>query len=86
MKKIKILVASLLIGSVAYAQQPPQGTAGGGAFWRKGGNVGVPTSPNIFGTATGNNNPIYTYTNGINRSVLSGNRTSIINVHRTVML
>ncbi len=74
-----MLIGSLLIGSLIYAQQPPQGGAGGGAFWRKGGNLGVPTSPNIFGTAAGNNNPIYTYTNGIARSKLNGNVGYVVN-------
>lgn len=72
MKKITMLIGSLLIGSLIYAQQPPQGGAGGGAFWRKGGNTGPFGSPNIFGTATGNNNPIYTYTNGIARMKVNG--------------
>jgi len=72
MKKIKILVAALLIGSVAYAQEPPQGTAGGGINWKRGGNSGGPGSPNIFGTSALNNNPIYTYTNGINRMTIFG--------------
>ncbi len=81
MKKITMLIGSLLIGSLIYAQQPPQGAAGGGAFWRKGGNTGPFGSPNIFGTATGNNNPIYTYTNGIAASKLNGNLGYNVNLY-----
>lgn len=69
MKKIKILVASLIIGSVAYAQQPPQGGAGNGINWRRGGNFGGPGAPNKFGTFW--NSPIYTYTNGIGRMLIN---------------
>ncbi len=76
MKKIKILVASLIIGSIAYAQQPPTGGAGGGAFWRKGGN-NIGNGFNIFGTMF--NSPIYTYTNGVGRGIRNGDRTPNIN-------
>ena len=79
MKKIKILIASLLIGSVAYTQQPPQGNAGGGAFWRKGGNTGPFGSPNKFGTAAGNNSPIYTITDGDYRMKLNGDLNYNVN-------
>lgn len=74
MKKIRILVATFLVGSVAYAQQAPSGTAGPGAFWRQGGNTGVPSSPNIFGTFY--NSPIYTYTNSQRRMKLNGTFTA----------
>ena len=49
------------------------------AAWYRGGNFLVNGANNIFGTMAGFNSPIYTYTNGIARSVLSGNRTSTIN-------
>ncbi len=62
----------MALTTMVYAQQPPQGTPGPGAFWRQGGNVGGPGAPNIFGTAGGNNNPIYTYTNGLGRMKLNG--------------
>lgn len=78
MKKIKILVTTLIIGGVAYAQQPPQGTPGGGINWKRGGNSGPIGSPNIFGTSAGNNNPIYTYTNGVPRMVVNGDKTPTI--------
>ena len=71
MKKIKILIATLLLGSVAYAQLPPTGGAGGGTFWRKGGNT-AGNGFNIFGTGAGWNSPIYTYTNGIAILLLLG--------------
>lgn len=71
-KKISALFSSLALTAVVYAQQPPQGTPGPGAFWRQGGNTGGPGAPNIFGTTGGNNNPIYTVTNGVNRTRLNG--------------
>ena len=78
MKKIKILIATLLLGSVAYAQLPPTGGAGGGTFWRKGGNT-AGNGFNIFGTGAGWNSPIYTYTNGIARSKLNGSLAYNVN-------
>ncbi len=56
--KIKILIASLLIGNVAYSQVPT-GTPGPGVNWRRGGNLAGPGAPNIFGAMW--NSPIYTY-------------------------
>jgi len=69
MKKITLLISTLLIGSFIYAQQDPTGSPGGGAFWRRGGNTPAGTN-NIFGTMW--NSPIYTYTNGINRMTIFG--------------
>lgn len=77
MKKIKILVASLLIGSVAYAQLPPLGNSSANANWRRGGNNlggGNPPDANIFGTFY--NSPIYTYTNGVPRMIMNGTKTA----------
>ncbi len=71
-KKISALFSTLALTEVVYAQQPPQGTPGPGAFWRQGGNTGGPGAPNIFGTTGGNNNPIYTVTNGVTRLNVNG--------------
>lgn len=79
MKKIKILVASLLIGSVAYAQLPPLGNSGISTDWKRGGNNlggGNPPDANIFGTFY--NSPIYTYTNGVARMIVNGTFTPTI--------
>ncbi len=76
MKKIKILVASLLIGSVAYAQLPPLGNSGISTDWKRGGNNlggGNPPDANIFGTFY--NSPIYTYTNSVPRMIVNGTKT-----------
>lgn len=78
-KKISVLLSTMALTTIVYAQQPPQGTSGGGAFWRQGGNIGGPGAPNIFGTATTNNNPIYTQTNGVNRTKLNGSFTTSAN-------
>lgn len=78
-KKVKVLIGTMALASMAYTQQPLQGTPGGGAFWRLGGNFGGIGSPNIFGTATGNNNPIYTQTNGVTRTKLNGNVSYLVN-------
>jgi hypothetical protein len=91
MKKITIL-ASMLYSSIMLAQQVPTGTALSGnasnpnqavplanSAWFRGGNnpIGTAGFANIFGTMW--NSPIYTYTNGINRMIVNGNRTSNIN-------
>ncbi|MCC7332956.1 MAG: hypothetical protein IT232_10145 [Flavobacteriales bacterium] len=72
----KITMCTLLLGSFIYAQQAPTGGAGGGAFWRKGGNTIGGGNPNIFGTFW--NSPIYTYSNGVNRMIVNGDRTATI--------
>ncbi|PKP40907.1 MAG: hypothetical protein CVT95_13105 [Bacteroidetes bacterium HGW-Bacteroidetes-12] len=91
MKKI-IFAASMLLCSVAIAQQAPTpnppndpttslSTPQKGQYaWFRGGNLNTgnsATNSNIFGTMW--NSPIYTYTNGINRMIVNGNRTSNIN-------
>lgn len=80
-KKVKVLLGTLALSSMVYAQQPPQGTPGPGAFWRQGGNTGPFGAPNIFGTATGNNNPIYTQTNGVQRMRLNGTLNYSVNAY-----
>ncbi|MBE7442111.1 MAG: hypothetical protein HS119_06625 [Flavobacteriales bacterium] len=81
MKKIKILVASLLLGGFTYGQTAPQGappvnntnTQARSAWYRGGNFAGGPAgNNNIFGTMAGFNSPIYTYTNGIARIKLNG--------------
>ena len=76
MKKLTMLLFSILIGSSIYAQQAPTGNATGAVNWRRGGNLAGPGSPNIFGTMW--NSPIYTYTNGIPRTTLLGTTTANI--------
>jgi len=83
MKKIKILVASILCGGLAYGQAPtgapPVNPANvsltARSAWYKGGNDNNGAAPNnnIFGTMW--NSPIYTYTNGINRMTIFGGGT-----------
>jgi len=73
MKKITMLISTLLIGSFIYAQQNPTGNPGNSRDWRRGGNLLAPPgqggSNNIFGTMW--NSPIYTYTNGIARMLIN---------------
>jgi hypothetical protein len=76
-----VLLSIIALTTMVYAQQPPQGTSGGGAFWRQGGNIGGPGAPNIFGTATTNNNPIYTQTNGVNRMKINGSLPYVVNTY-----
>lgn len=81
MKKITILIGSLLIGSLIYAQQSPTGNGGNSKEWHRGGNNAAPFgqggTDNIFGTMW--NSPIYTYTDGINRARLNGTLTAPLN-------
>ncbi len=82
MRKNKILLVGFLISScVLNAQIGPQGNppannvnAQANAAWYRGGNnpVGPAGNKNIFGTAAGFNSPIYTVTNGENRTTLMG--------------
>jgi hypothetical protein len=48
--------------------------------WYRGGNfaTGPAGNNNIFGTATGFNSPIYTITNGLQRTKLNGTQTAVI--------
>ncbi len=88
MKKIKFLVASLLLGGITYGQAPtgtpppnlPSPQLGQYA-WYRGGNfaVGAAGNNNIFGTMAGFNSPIYTHTNGINRMIVNGDRAVTLN-------
>ncbi len=84
-KKVKVLLGTLALSSVAYAQQPAQGSppanntnAQAAAAWYRGGNTAT-TPNNIFGTAAGFNSPIYTLTNGVNRTKLNGTFTNSAN-------
>ena len=79
MKKITMLIGSLLIGSLIYAQQVPTGTANGTANWRRGGNTVGGGAPNIFGTFW--NSPIYTYSNSQPRMIVNGTKSPTINNH-----
>lgn len=85
MKKITILIGSLLIGSLIYGQQAPTGPTipnstnvpnKAGHAWFRGGNQfgGQGGGKNIFGTMW--NSPIYTYSNGVNRARLNGTLTT----------
>ncbi|MCC7332731.1 MAG: hypothetical protein IT232_09000, partial [Flavobacteriales bacterium] len=85
MKKI-VIVAAMLLSANLFAQTNPQGTpppnntnAKANAAWYRGGNFAVGTTPpsaNIFGTMW--NSPIYTYTNGVNRMIVNGDRSATI--------
>lgn len=95
MKKRFLLIASLLALSneALIAQQAPTGTAPPNPLgnslpevrdntqraWYRGGNFNVGTggNNNIFGTMW--NSPIYTVTNGVNRTRLNGDLTQLIN-------
>lgn len=89
MKKIKFLVASLILGGITYGQAPtgappanPNNTNQNAASaWYRGGNFvgGIAGANNIFGTMAGFNSPIYTYTNGVGRMIVNGDRTPTIN-------
>ena len=80
MKKLKILVMSFLLGGFTYGQgpigNPPSPNTvpnnANSAWYRGGNNIGGtnPIGANIFGTMW--NSPIYTYTNGVNRTKLNG--------------
>jgi hypothetical protein len=80
-KKISVLISTLALTSMVYAQQTPTGTPGNSSDWRRGGNLAAPPglggTNNIFGTMW--NSPIYTVTNGVNRTRLNGNLTTTIN-------
>ena len=61
------------------AQQGPTGAPNTNANyndWYRGGNNGNNLSPNIFGTSSTWNSPIYTQTAGITRTRLNGNLTN----------
>ena len=85
MKKIKILIASILCGGFAYGQAPTGApptninntNLTATSAWYRGGNfaAGSAGTNNIFGTAAGFNSPIYTQTNGVQRSILRGGGT-----------
>lgn len=63
----------LCISNFAFTQQTPTGTPQPSVNyndWFRGGNSGNNLSPNIFGTNW--NSPIYTVTNGVNRTTLMG--------------
>jgi hypothetical protein len=85
MKKIKILITSILFGGAAFSQpigNPPANNtnARAAAAWYRGGNNIGGTNPvgaNIFGTMW--NSPIYTHTNGINRMIVNGDKTPTLN-------
>ena len=72
MKKLLLTKIALGLTIAAIAQQAPTGNSHPNPNyndWFRGGNNGNPgTSNNIFGTMW--NSPIYTYTAGVNRSVL----------------
>jgi Chaperone of endosialidase len=83
MKQKITLVFGLLFAVNVQAQEPPTGAlpaantaARANAAWYRGGNTNDITN-NIFGTLW--NSPIYTRTNGLNRSKLNGTFTSIVN-------
>jgi hypothetical protein len=61
----------LIIHNKTYAQAIPSGTSNPGINWHRGGNT-IGAGANIFGTATGFNSPIFTITNGVNRTRLNG--------------
>ncbi len=64
---------------LSISQQTPTGTAAGGIQWRRGGNTTGGGTNNLFGTSFGFNSPIYTITNGLNRTRLNGTLTNTVN-------
>lgn len=75
-RQMSMTVGFCLTSYVAFCQSPPTGTppannvnAQARAAWYRGGNFNT-FNNNIFGTMW--NSPIYTYTNGINRTVVNG--------------
>lgn len=86
MKKIYLLLGTIMIGSLAFSQSIPQGNPPGNnvnaqanaAWYRGGNNFGGPAGgANIFGTLW--NSPIYTQTFGVNRTKLNGNVSYTVN-------
>lgn len=88
MKKQFLLFGAILFGVSVFAQQAPTNTAPAGAgpsgqnnqqFWSRAGNSNFPgtNTNNIFGTLW--NSPIYTVTNGFNRTKLNGSFTTSAN-------
>ena len=83
MKKIKILVASILLGGITYGQAPtgtppPNGTPSpqlGQYAWFRGGNnnVGPAGNNNIFGTMW--NSPIHIFTSSTHRATWTINNS-----------
>lgn len=81
--KFSLLGVFLLTSYIAYSQSPPTGSppasstaAQAGAAWYRGGNA-LSNGNNIFGTMW--NSPIYTVTNGVNRTKLNGAISYTIN-------
>ena len=84
-KIVKVLLSTLALTSVTYAQQAPQGippanntNAQASAAWYRGGNTAT-TPNNIFGTLAGFNSPIYTQTFGVTRTKLNGSVSYPVN-------
>src|SRR3989338_4778019 len=81
MKKYNILLGVILSGASAYAQQVPTNTDPVGnlsgrnseQFWSRAGNTNLNGTNNVFGTIF--NSPIYTITDGTNRTKLNGRFT-----------
>jgi hypothetical protein len=92
MKKLTIL--TLFMSSMIYAQTPTGSAPPSSVFppnlpnvkdqseraWYRGGNLagGAAGGNNIFGTAAGFNSPIYTITNGLQRTKLNGTQNAVI--------
>ncbi len=86
MIKVKLLIGVLALSGLTFSQTNPQGNpppnntnARARAAWYRGGNnfgQNNPPGANIFGTMW--NSPIYTYTNGIQRTTLLGTTTANI--------
>ncbi len=84
-KKISVLLGTMALTTMVYAQQTPTGTPGNSSDWRRGGNLAAPPglggTNNIFGTMW--NSPIYTVTNGVTRMRLNPNLSQNISVYNT---
>lgn len=81
----KMLVCMFGVPTMILAQQPllPNGAAGVGPDWMRGGN-NIPLFPpalqnNRFGTFPPQQSSVYTFTGGVLRSVLNCNMTATIN-------
>lgn len=77
-----LLIANGVFGQVPITNTDPSGNASGTnnqQYWSRGGNTSAIGTNNVFGTAATFNSPIYTVTNGVNRTKLNGSFTNSAN-------
>ncbi len=85
-QKISLLFGLSLASYMTYSQVPTGSPPSpltvpnmANAAWYRGGNTNANGSNNIFGTAAGFNSPIYTITDGLQRTILNGTRVATLN-------